>query len=235
MSHHLNLTSVIIPVFNGESFIRQAVESIFSQAQGSFEIIIVDDGSSDRTAEIVQLLTPPDSATTIHYVFQTNQGPAAARNVGIRMGCGEFLAFLDADDIWVHNKISLQQRAFEGTSSEIFFVWGYLQQFEICDGIKIEHGNPHHEHNLGSILFRATAFEKNGLFDESLRWGEDHDWLIRAKENKLGHMLQSETVLFYRRHANNSWLGQPGAERALLDVVRRRLLRSRVPMAGTPE
>lgn len=88
--------SAIIPVFNGESFLAEAVESILQQSRPPDEIIVVDDGSTDATAKVASAY-----ADTIHYIRQDQRGPAAARNRGLMQADGDILGFLDADDMWV--------------------------------------------------------------------------------------------------------------------------------------
>src|SRR5919112_2696990 len=100
MSGHL--VSVIVPVYNGERYLAAALQSIFEQDYRPFEVIVVDDGSVDDTAKIAR------SFQQIHYIYQSNQGAAAARNAGVATAQGELIAFLDADDVWVPNKLSVQ-------------------------------------------------------------------------------------------------------------------------------
>jgi glycosyltransferase involved in cell wall biosynthesis len=95
--------SVVIPVYNGERFIRQAIKSVLRQTFQDFEIIVVDDGSTDRTKEIVQSF-----GSRIIYQYQTNAGADIAYNNGIAMGSGEYIAFLDHDDVWYPNKLETQ-------------------------------------------------------------------------------------------------------------------------------
>ena len=94
--------SVIIPVYNGKKFIEEAIKSVFMQNYDPMEIIVVDDGSTDDTSCIVQ------SFKDVRYIYQPNQGVAAARNTGIHNSRGELIAFLDADDYWPSNKLDLQ-------------------------------------------------------------------------------------------------------------------------------
>ena len=96
------LVSVIVPVYNGAQFIGEAIESVFVQNYDPLEIIIVDDGSTDETANIVK------SYNNMHYIYQPNQGVAAARNSGIENSMGKLIAFLDADDCWAPNKLNIQ-------------------------------------------------------------------------------------------------------------------------------
>ena len=96
------LVSVIIPVYNGENYLSQAIDSVIDQTYSPIELIIVDDGSTDKSKEIAS------SYSQVNYVYQENQGVAIARNTGIFKSQGEYIAFLDQDDIWTANKLKLQ-------------------------------------------------------------------------------------------------------------------------------
>ena len=94
------LVSVIIPTYNSAGYIEEALESVFEQTLQDFEIIVVDDGSTDGTGEVLRKY-----GDRIRYIYQENNGPASARNGGIRVARGEYIAFLDADDLWVSTKL----------------------------------------------------------------------------------------------------------------------------------
>src|ERR1700694_2891614 len=96
------LVSCIVPVYNGERYLRSALESIFAQDYRPLEVIVVDDGSSDKSAVIAQ------DFKQVRYMHQTNQGVATARNAGLAAARGEFIAFLDQDDLWMSDKLSIQ-------------------------------------------------------------------------------------------------------------------------------
>ncbi len=96
------LVSVIIPVYNGERYLAEAIGSVLAQTYTPFELIIIDDGSSDNSSGIAR------SFKEVRYYHQSNQGVAAARNAGISFAHGGFIAFLDQDDIWMHDKLSVQ-------------------------------------------------------------------------------------------------------------------------------
>ena len=121
MNTHLPLVSVIIPAYNRDRYLAEAIESVLAQTYPAIELIVVDDGSSDRTAEVAQRY-----ALTYH--FQPNGGISAARNAGIALATGEFLAFLDSDDIWMLDKLSKQMIPF-GTDLDLEAVFGYAEQF----------------------------------------------------------------------------------------------------------
>ena len=107
----LNLVSVIIPSYNCEAYVLDAIDSVMKQTHRPLEIIVIDDGSMDNTQKVIHESFFPSGDTinkqnlNIQYFYQSNQGPAAARNRGIKEARGKYIAFLDADDLWVKNKL----------------------------------------------------------------------------------------------------------------------------------
>lgn len=117
------MISVVIPVFNGAAYVAQAIDSVLDQTVPPTEVVVVDDGSSDSTAEVVQRYQP-----RVLYRRQANQGPGAARNLGIRESKGEFLAFLDSDDLWLPEKLRLQKAALD-EDPELNLVFCHMSRF----------------------------------------------------------------------------------------------------------
>jgi len=195
------LVSVIVPVFNGERFVREAVENILSQDYPSLEIIIVDDGSTDKTADIVNQLP-----YEIRYFNQGNNGPAAARNKGIKEATGEYIAFLDVDDLWP--KTSIRMLVKELSESEnVDVIHGYAQMayYNPVTHTYEYSGNPTESfpHYIGAALYRKTVFTQAGLFDTTLLFGEDTDWFTRAQELNLNIKRLEDVTLIVRRHGRN--------------------------------
>jgi len=196
------LVSVIMPVYNGADFLAEALSDLQQQRYQPLEIIIVDDGSVDETATIAAQFKED-----IRYVYQSNQGPAAARNTGIKLATGELIAFLDVDDLWAKNRLSTQVD-FLATRPEIDIVQGLIQDLEL---VRIPHDSPifevnseaYYSVNLGSALYRREVFDTVGLFDETLRYNEDTDWFIRAWDNNIKKAQLDEVALFYRKHDGN--------------------------------
>ncbi len=121
VNEDLPLISIIIPTYNGENFIRGAIESVLAQDYPALEIIVVDDGSVDGTQQLIESL----SADIRYYRQAQNRGPAAARNIGIRDAAGEFIAFLDVDDCWPEGNLKLLLE--EITSGTEQVVYGHAQ------------------------------------------------------------------------------------------------------------
>ena len=220
------LLSVVIPVFNGERFLREAVDSVLAQKYSPLEIIIVDDGSTDGTAEVVRSL--PD---TVRYVHQANQGPAAARNRGIEHAQGSLIAFADADDLWPEDKLELQFRyLIEDSAIEI--VMGRIQQVLLSGTVDgptraEEFGEATFSVNLGCAVIRKSVFERVGLFDETMRYSEDVDWFMRAREVGAAIKTIEAVTLYYRQHEQNMTRGKTPSELNVLKALKRSLDRRR--------
>jgi len=218
--------SVIIPVYNGEAYLMEAIESIQRQHYDSLEIIIIDDGSTDSTAEIAAGLKG-----NVHYVYQPNSGPSAARNRGLRMARGNVIGFLDVDDLWKENKMRLQLEHFDEEPS-LEIVLGLTQRMQMTG---IENGKvtfrewaePEIALHLGSALFRKSAFDKVGLFDETLNYCEDWDWFMRAKELHVPMMIYKEVTYYYRRHDQNITNDTKTNFKSALSMLRQSLHRRR--------
>ena len=218
--------SIIVPVFNGEAFLAEAIENIQQQGSHPLEIIIIDDGSTDGTAGVVKSLKG-----NVRYVHQSNKGPAAARNEGLKIADGNVIGFLDADDLWPENKLEIQLRYLcENPSVDI--VLGktqFMRQSGVVDGRKTyeEYLKPGIFLNLGSGIFRKHVFDKVGLFDPELYYSEDADWFIRARELEVSISLIDQITLLYRIHQNNMTRGKTPAEIGFLKVIKNSLDRRR--------
>lgn len=226
------LVSVIIPVFNGERFLREAVQSVreavhvLHRKYSDVEIIIVDDGSTDETANVASSL--PE---TVRYLHQANQGPAAARNRGIEHAQGSLIAFADADDLWPADKLELQL-PYLIRDAKIEIVMGRIQQVLLSrtfDGQTRaeEFAEPAFSVNLGSAVIRKSVFERVGLFDETMRYSEDVDWFMRAREGGAEIVTIDAVTLFYRRHEQNMTRGKSTSELNVLKALKRSLDRRR--------
>jgi glycosyltransferase involved in cell wall biosynthesis len=218
------LVSVVIPVFNGERFLREAVQSVLAQPYSSIEIIIVDDGSTDGTATVARSLSE-----TVRYLHQTNQGPAAARNRGIEQAQGSLIAFADADDLWPETKLALQL-PYLIRDPKIDIVLGRIQQVlwsETVNGLSEEFAEPAFSVNLGSAVMRKSVFERIGLFDETMRYSEDVDWFMRARESGAAIVTIDAVSLLYRQHEQNMTRGKSTSELNVLKALKKSLDRRR--------
>ncbi|MDQ6612729.1 MAG: glycosyltransferase family 2 protein [Gemmatimonadota bacterium] len=222
------VVSVVIPVFNAAHLIAGAVKSVLAQHWGAVEIIVVDDGSSDNIESAVQAL-PVD----VLFIRQANAGPAAARNRGVASASGQFVAFLDADDLWTSDHLEALYEPFVADAS-LDVAHGLAQVTTLDNEGAGEYlGNPRESFPfyIGAGLYRREAFERIGMFDAELRFGEDTDWFQRARNGCLNIRRLEEVTLFVRRHAENSTRGKTLVELNALRVLKKHLDRQR--SAGT--
>ena len=222
-----DLVSVIIPACNAASFIRSAVESVLSQDHSMVELIVVDDGSNDDTASIAESFGPP----LICY-RQENGGPPAARNRGLAIARGEYIGFLDADDLYEPGRIAFQIGKLRQNLS-VDVVIGRLMREKLAsapgepmtfepleteDRVSLQ---------LGACLFRRSVFERIGLMEKSLRHSDDWDWFMRARELGVSMLLHDDIVLRQRLHLNNMTRDRTANLRFLPIMLKRSLDRRR--------
>ncbi|MBC8496525.1 MAG: glycosyltransferase family 2 protein [Chloroflexi bacterium] len=189
--------SVVIPTYNRAGYILDAIESVLSQTYSDYEIIVVDDGSADHTRDMLQPLIADDK---IRYVYQENQGVSAARNHGIRLAQGEYIAFLDSDDLFLPTKLEKQVAVLERSLTVAFVHAGYekISDTGTClgyrDTSKIS-GQVSPQILLDwsvliatpCVLVRKSVLDEVGDFDESMRWAEDLDlWRRIAQRYEIG-------------------------------------------------
>jgi glycosyltransferase involved in cell wall biosynthesis len=196
------LVSVVIPSFNYGHFVVDAVESALAQTYHPIEVIVVDDGSTDDTRDRLKPFSD-----RIHYVYQTNRGLSAARNTGIRLANGEWIALLDADDVWHPEKTEIQLRAarpFDGIG-----LVGSLPATSLPEKLPPEPAVEHlsvRDFLLSSrtgpsgALIRRSCFDTVGLFDESLRSIEDRDMWLRIA-SRFASLQVLSPCWWYRPHA----------------------------------
>lgn len=195
--------SVIIPFYNTEKYLEQAIESVLRQSIKPMEIILVNDGSSDLSVNIAKKY---EKETVL--LNQENKGAAAARNLGFKHSKGNFIAFLDADDIWDENCLEVLQMLFEKNDS-VEMAFGSMKEFISPElgknsGLKLrEDAQKRQGYMVGSGLFRRNIFDKVGLFNETLRVAEIIDWIERAKDSGTQYETISQIVLYRRIHKMN--------------------------------
>jgi glycosyltransferase involved in cell wall biosynthesis len=198
------LISCIIPTYNGERYLREAVDSILAQDYRPLEIIVADDGSTDGSFAIAS-----SYGERVRYVEQPNQGPAAARNLGLTVARGEFVAFLDQDDRWHPEKLNRQIARFDArpgldvsiTHMRLFWddaVRVEEESFRQAGG-KVEIPG----YITGTILARRGLFERVGGFDSALRHGDAMGWFLRAREQGAQVELLPDVLLYHRIHQSN--------------------------------
>ena len=197
----MNSISVIITAYNREAYLAEAIESVLAQTRPAAEIIVVDDGSTDRTGEIAR------SYPQVTYVAQENQGIGGARNTGVARATGDLLAVLDSDDAWTPRKLELQAAALE-LHPELDFVFCHMKPFlspEIDPASR-----PRFDEreivacNAGGVLGRRQAFDRLGLFPTDRSIPEFVPWFSRAGDAGLKHIILPEVLLLRRVHLTNT-------------------------------
>lgn len=211
--------SVVVPTFNRAALLREALESVARQTYTNFEVIVVDDGSTDETWEVVAA-----SPARPVYVYQENQGRGAARNAGVRRAQGDLVAFLDSDDLWYPDRLARHVEFLAGHPDAVF-VHGPV---DVID----EEGRPDPaasrrmarlyrkaagrgfglEALLDScLIFSSTVTAKKSLLDEvgpfdpDLKVLEDFEWYLRAARRHRIDYMEGPPAAAYRRHAGNAF------------------------------
>ena len=196
------LVSCIVPVFNGERYLAEALDSVLTQTYRRLESIVVNDGSTDGTSEVIAQF-----GARIRCVEQPNSGLAAARNRGIAAAAGDFIAFLDADDLWLPEKISCQMdrfRALVALDVSVTYIQNFWEQ-EPADHIY----EPRHPmepmpgYSSPTMVARRTVFDRVGLYDSDLKTAACRDWFIRAREQKVVFDMLPRVLVRRRLHQTN--------------------------------
>jgi glycosyltransferase involved in cell wall biosynthesis len=213
------LVSVIIPVYNGERYLGEAIDSVLAQTYRPIEVIVVDDGSTDNSAEIAQ------SYQEVFYIFQSNMGVSMARNTGLEAAQAEFIAFLDSDDIWTTEKLARQidhlmhHSEIQYTISSVKF---FLEaDHSVPSGCREEWlGSDHVGRILSTLVARKSLFDVIGKFDPKLTTAEDVEWFARANAHEIPQAVIPKILLHKRIHSANLSLSAPGANRDLLKALK---------------
>lgn len=197
----LPTVSVIIPTFNRDWCLRDAIDSVLAQTFIDFELIVVDDGSTDRTLEILS-----EYGNRLRRIHQINRGVSAARNCGIGVSTGRLIAFLDSDDLWLPEKLAVQTAFFELNRSALIC---QTEELWIRNGMRV---NPRKRHRKPSglifepsltlclvspsaVMVRRELFNEVGLFDEQLPACEDYDLWLRVSCRIPIHLIDKELTV----------------------------------------
>ena len=218
--------STIVPARNYGRFLGATLDGILAQAVDDLEVIVVDDGSTDDTAEVVA-----GYGARVRYARQpVRLGSGAAANLGVRLSTGEFLAFLDADDLWADDKLPRQLAVLQG-DSRIDAVFGHVEEFFSPDL------DPADRTRLtlrrapapiaGAMLVRRSSYLRVGPFVEQLDLGEFLDWYARSIDAKLVTVTLPDVVLRRRVHASNVGRHAASDHHDYLRVLKRSIDRRR--------
>lgn len=231
-----HLVSVIMPAYNAGKYVAESIRSVQGQTYAGWELVLVDDGSADDTGEVVRGFADGDAR--VRYFRQGNGGQASARNTGLRHARGDLVAFLDADDLWLPEKLAAQVKVLDESGADLVFTRGYI----------FSEGEPPREAeafgmpagrvggaemfkrlfaanviaNL-SVMARRGALDAAGLFDEARTYQncEDYDmWLTLARRGALFYSM-AERLFMYRRHATASTHEESRLLRPMIAVLKK--------------
>jgi glycosyltransferase involved in cell wall biosynthesis len=220
--------NVIMPAYNSERYIADAIGSLLPQAGVDVEVIVVSDGSTDGTNDIVAALARADSR--IRMFEEPHRGVAAARNVGLAAVRADFVTFLDSDDLCAPGRLQRQTKRLLANDA-IDAVIGDMTLFDIAgsDGTPAPNSQTVSltGASLTTVLFRRRILQKIGVCDETLPYAEDIDLLLRLWESRAVLEFDGEVAVFYRRHDRNMTNDQQAVTRHVLTALQRSLTRRR--------
>jgi glycosyltransferase involved in cell wall biosynthesis len=226
-SRSRDLVSVVMPCYNGERYLAEAIDSVLGQTYRPVELVVVDDGSTDGSRRIAQ-----GYGDRIRWTQHDHSGISAARNRGIALASGEFLGFLDADDLWTADKLERQVGALRDDPA-LGMVSGEMEQFvspELADRLesRIQFVDGAVSVRIpGSVLVRRSEFDRVGPFSTALTTGEFMDWVSRASAAGVKSAQLPGVVLRRRIHDANHGLLRKDAQADYLKVVKAAMDRRR--------
>lgn len=222
------LVSVIMPVFNAEPYLREAIDSVLAQTHPSHELICINDGSSDHSPDIIMSYGDKIAFIDSH----KNEGIGTTRNKGLAVAHGDYIAFMDADDIWERNKLARQVEHMQ-EHPDVDLLFTYMQCFispELSDEVKRTRACPTEPipgHLAATALTKRNLFDAIGLFDPRWRVGEFIDWYARAKSHGVTIDILSDVLLRRRIHATNIGVRERPALTDYVKIAREALERKR--------
>jgi glycosyltransferase involved in cell wall biosynthesis len=219
-------TSVIMPVRNGDAFIEEALDSVLRQLEPHDEIFVVDDASTDGTRSAVARIPDP----RIHVVKGPGRGVSSARNIGLTLARGEFIAFLDHDDVWPAKRHSIMMQAM-AADPQLDAAFGRIRIRLDAGGILwpfLLQLDGHHApgSNLGNALYRSSVLRRIEGFDESLRFGEDLDYFNRLLKIGIRFTVCDVDGMVYRRHMANVTNDQQAMTNMHFNLIKRHMAKT---------
>ncbi len=201
------MISVIIPLYNAEKSITKTLDSIKNQTwTGQFEIISINDGSTDNSRQIVDDYIKENQTLNIYLLNQENAGVSSARNAGLKIAKGEYIALLDADDEWLPEKTLQQMKFLEDKNFKIDFLAARRNNHQISYPYKVNqnHLAPisfrllliRNEAQPSTVIFKRNVLDNTGFFDENQKYAEDLNYWLRVSENNKMYILDVELILF---------------------------------------
>lgn len=203
--------SAIITAYNSEMFVAEAISSVLEQTCPADEIVVIDDGSTDQTRDVVASY----AQNGVRYLYQENHGPGAARNYGLQETSGEMVAFLDADDVWLKDKNKIQLE-YLSEHPEVALVSGLTWWWNVRKNLRAIAGRVPQsmealrrdmmiDNKLGNpsrVMLRRSVLSEVGVFDPTIRWGQDWDLWLRIIARHQAAILPTP-VMVYRWHEKN--------------------------------
>lgn len=215
------LISVVVPVYNGGSFLAEALASVFTQTYSNIEVIVVNDGSTDDTKQVAE------SFSSTKVVDTVNAGVSVARNIGVEVSKGPVIAFLDADDWWDPRKLACQIDALTGMPDSIVLCHHrYVFEAAVPSWFRgPTDGGQEPSFAPSAWLMNRGTFDRVGQFASGISHGEDTDWWARATDLRVGHTVVPQALVWRRIHLSNA-SNNPGAtKQGMLDALRASLKR----------
>lgn len=219
--------SIVIPAWNAARFLADAIDSLLGQDPRPAEILVIDDGSTDDTDAVMTRY----AGDPVRCFRQDNRGPAAARNRGVKLARHAIVGFLDADDLWTPGSLR-EQLAVLCENPAVTAVKGMTQVLELVQTASgetgwVEAGSPFLFANFGGTLYRREVFERVGPIDEALKFSEDIDWLLRARELGVSIRVLQVVTQYHRRHGANMTADRSPQEMNMLKVMKMAIDRKR--------
>lgn len=224
--------SVIIPVHNGSRYLAAAIESVLAQTNSASELLVVDDGSTDNSQQVAA-----DYGDRVTRLSLPHRGPAAARNAGVQQARGNWLAFLDADDLWLPERLACQLPV--AAADPTAAVTGGWENFLSPDVEPATSRTSLFAAGLqtapmaGTLLIAKNRFLDVGFFDESLWAGEFIDWVLRARQAGVQFSAVPELILRRRIHATNHTRQKSMRNRSFFDLIRKHHESTASPAEGS--
>lgn len=219
-------TSVIIPVRNGERFIADAIGSALRQIDDTDEILVVDDGSTDKTREVVEQI----KEARVRIIPGLTKGVSSARNIGIDFAAGDFISFLDNDDVWPPDRHKILLDALRN-NPDYDAAYGRIHVVVEPDATAILQPEPlegkYFYSTVGTGLYRRNLIERAGKFAEDMHFGEDTDFSLRLQETGMRAYHADIVSLLYRRHRDNTSNDYIQNRNGLTEAIVRKLQRAR--------
>lgn len=220
------LVSVVIPIHNGAPFLEETLQSVFDQTYQNYEIITINHGSTDNSKEVLS------NYTNLRYFEEPQLGNGHARNSGIEFSRGEYIAFLDQDDLWMPTKLTKQVEALE-RDPEALFAISHFQYFlsqgcEIPPWCRLDGFTKElPDHSPSGLVVKRQAFDMIGKFPESMRYASDMEWFFLANDQGAKKIVVPEVLHKRRVHQNNQSFDAQPIKSEILKVLRNSVQRKK--------